>query len=115
MASTQLPNHLRSNRKRLGLSQDDLAFLLGVKGGAKVCRYERFVREPSLETALALEAIFERPVSELFGGRYQKAEQDVATRAQELQDRIDHGKTNRQRVHKRQIFNHLAKRSLTRS
>src|SRR5436190_14928532 len=29
---------VRANRKRLALSQDEVAFLLGTKSGAKVCR-----------------------------------------------------------------------------
>src|SRR6185295_12590202 len=84
MASTPLPNYLLANRKRLALSQDDVAFLLGTKSGTKVSRYERFVREPSLQTALECEAVFQRSVSELFSGMYNKAEQDVAARAKML-------------------------------
>jgi transcriptional regulator with XRE-family HTH domain len=92
MTSPQLPNYLRANRKRLALSQDEVAFLLGAQSGAKVCRYERFVREPSLETALAFEAIFKRSVSELFGGLYQKVEREVAERVKILNQRKDRGK-----------------------
>jgi transcriptional regulator with XRE-family HTH domain len=106
MPSSQLPNYLRSNRKRLALSQDDVAFLLGTQSGAKVCRYERFVREPSLETALAYEVIFQRSASELFGGLYQKVEREVMARAKALADR---GKAN---PRKRQIFTNIANKSL---
>ena len=84
MTSSQLPNYLRANRKRLGLSQDEEAFLLGTQSGAKVCRYERFKRAPALETAFAFEAIFRRPARELFCGLYQKIEQEVAARAKTL-------------------------------
>ena len=84
MSSKRLSNYLRSNRKRLALSQDEVAFLLGVKSGTKVCRYERFNRQPTLETALAFEVIFQKPVSESFGGLYQKVEEEVAARAGEL-------------------------------
>src|ERR1041384_3504983 len=87
MPSPLLPNYLRANRKRLALSQDEVAFLLGTRSGGKVCRYERFVRQPSLETALAYEAIFRRSVSELFPGLYQKVERDVAERAKILGER----------------------------
>jgi len=84
MSSTRLSNYLRSNRKRLALSQDEVAFLLGVKSGTKVCRYERFTRQPTLETALAFEVMFQKPVSELFGGLYQEVEEDVTARARLL-------------------------------
>jgi transcriptional regulator with XRE-family HTH domain len=103
---TQLPNYLRSNRKRLALSQDEVAFLLGTQSGAKVCRYERFAREPSLETALAFEVIFQRSASELFGGLYQKVEQEVVARAKILANRTDQGKP------KRQILTNIANKSL---
>lgn len=81
MASTRLSNYLRMHRKRLGLSQADVAHLLGAETGAKVCRYEKFARVPGLETALACEVIFKKPVRELFAGLYQKVELKVAHRA----------------------------------
>jgi DNA-binding XRE family transcriptional regulator len=71
MTSPLLPNHLRPHRKSLALSQDEVAFLLGNQNGAQVCRYEQFDRVPSLETALAFEAMFKKSVSELFPGLYQ--------------------------------------------
>lgn len=108
MTSPRLPNYLRANRKRLALSQDEVAFLLGTQSGAKVCRYERFVREPSLETAFAFEAIFQRPARELFGGLYQKIEQKVAARAKALTFRADLRKPDRQTAHKRQALMDIA-------
>jgi transcriptional regulator with XRE-family HTH domain len=108
MTSTQLPNYLRANRKRLALSQDEVAFLLGTQSGAKVCRYERFVREPSLETALACEVIFKRSVSELFPGLYQKVEQEVAARARALVEKTDRRKPTRQTARKREAIAELA-------
>jgi len=108
MTSPQLPNYLKANRKRLALSQDELAFLLGAQSGTKVCRYERFVREPSLETALAYEAIFKTSASELFGGLYQKVEREVAERAKTLAARNGHGRAGAQTARKRQSLAELA-------
>src|ERR1035437_8913213 len=82
-----LPNYLQSQRKHLSLSQEEVGFLLGIGGmgkGEKVCREENFLREPSLQDALAYESIYGRPVSELFAGLYQQAEQAVAARAKIL-------------------------------
>ena len=79
----------------MALSQDDVAFLLGTQSGAKVSRYEHFVRVPSLETALAFEAIFQKPAHELFGGLYQHVEAEVATRAKALAQREDCGQAKR--------------------
>ncbi len=82
-----LSNYLRTHRKRLALSQEEVAFLLGVNGLEKainVCRHENDAREPSLQSALAYEAIYGRPVRELFAGLYEQAEQNVAERARLL-------------------------------
>jgi transcriptional regulator with XRE-family HTH domain len=88
----------------LALSQDEVAFLLGTQNGAKVCRYERFVREPSLATALTYEAMFKRSVSELFPGLYQKVEQEVAGRAKTLAATTDRRKSNGQAARKREAL-----------
>jgi len=85
-----LPNYLKSQRKHLSLSQEEVGFLLGIGGmgkGEKVCRDENFARESSLEDALAYEVIYGRPVRELFAGMYQQAAQDVAARAKILKFR----------------------------
>ena len=82
-----LPNYLQSQRKRFSLSQEEVGFLLGIGGmnkGEKVCRDENYVREPSLQDALAYEVIYGRPVRELFAGLYEQAEQNVAARAKIL-------------------------------
>ena len=100
----QLPNYLRSHRKRAALSQDEAAFLLGSHGGAKVCRYERFVSEPSLSTALAFEAMYQKPVRELFAGLYQRIERNVSARAKTLIYQTDRGKPGRRTARKRQAL-----------
>jgi transcriptional regulator with XRE-family HTH domain len=72
--SSKLKNYLRTYRKRAGLSQDEMAFLLGCRSGSKVSRYECFARQPGLETALAYKIIFRVPTCELFGGVFQQIE-----------------------------------------
>ena len=83
MASKPLPNHLLAHRKRSALSQGEVAFLLGVHGSAKVSHHERF-RTPSLETALAYEAIYQKPVAELFPGLFKQIQREVRARAKIL-------------------------------
>jgi len=80
----KLDNYLRMYRRRKGLSQDEVAFLLGAETGTLVSRYERGRRRPSLETALAYEAAFGVPARELFGGIFQSVERDVTKRASRL-------------------------------
>ena len=102
-----LPNYLQTQRKRLSLSQEEVGFLLGIAGmnkGNKVCRDESFARVPSLQDALAYEAIYDRPVRELFAGLYQQAEQEVAARAKFLNFR----KLRKTDVRKKQALIQLA-------
>jgi transcriptional regulator with XRE-family HTH domain len=80
----RLPNYLRAHRKRLGLSQKDVAFLLGCKSGAKLSRYERFKTEPQLETAFMCGFIACQPLNILFEGLYRPAARKVARRARVL-------------------------------
>ena len=112
MSSLPLTNYLRSNRKRLALTQEEVAFLLGVKGeerGVRVCRDERLAREPSLATALAYEVIYQQPVRDLFAGVYEQIEQEVASRATMLKFRKDRT-TGERASYRRQILTILATR-----
>jgi transcriptional regulator with XRE-family HTH domain len=84
----RLLNLLRAQRKCAAFSQDEIAFLLGVRTGSKVSRYEQMLRAPELETALAFEAISNRPVAELFPGLFEKVKAAVQARARELAKRV---------------------------
>ena len=88
MALQKLPNYLKTHRKRAGLSQDEVAFLLGLKAGARVCRDERFTQIAGLRTAFAYEIVFNTPASELFAGIYQKVELEVSVRAKKLAEQM---------------------------
>jgi transcriptional regulator with XRE-family HTH domain len=110
MASQHLPNYLLKYRKRSALSQEEVAYLLGAQGGAKVCRYERFLREPGLQTALAYEAIFDRPVSELFPGLFERTRIEVSARAKKLEQKEFRGSSVRLTARKRQALAAIASR-----
>jgi transcriptional regulator with XRE-family HTH domain len=90
------------------LSQAEVSFLLGAHGGAKTSRYEGSKQMPTLETALAFEAIFQRPVSELFAGLYESVERDVTARAKTLAHKTNRRKTQQQIEYKRQLLTNIA-------
>lgn len=95
-----LSNYLRTHRKRLALSQEEVAFLLGAKGmdkGIKVSRDENHARKTNLETALAYQVIYGIPVGELFAGLYAQVEREVKERAKVLHHR-NTGKSNLKRA-----------------
>ena len=108
MASQHLPNYLRTYRKNAALSQEEVAYLLGAQSGAKVCRYERFTREPGLKTALAYEAIFQKPISKPFPALYEKIQSQVKARAKRLEGRNSGGNANRLGTLKRQTLTGIA-------
>jgi DNA-binding XRE family transcriptional regulator len=87
MAVHKLENYLRTYRKRAGISQQEMDYLLGARG-VRTARYERFKRTPSLETALAFEALFHIPVRDLFAGVYARAERRTILRAKLLRKRL---------------------------
>jgi transcriptional regulator with XRE-family HTH domain len=102
--SHKLENYLRTYRKRSGLSQDEVAFLLGCQTGTKVSRYERFARKPALETALACRAIFGVVVEDMFAGVYQKVERTTQNRAQLLTRKLNRATPDRMATRKLQIL-----------
>jgi transcriptional regulator with XRE-family HTH domain len=102
--SRKLQNYLRTYRKQVGLSQKEVAFLLGLKSGATVSRYEVFQRLSILETILAYEVIFGVPVRELFGGVFEKVNQDVIRRANLLAGALQEEKASRATARKLELL-----------
>ena len=85
----KLANYLRTYRRRNGLTQDEMAFLLGTTSGTRVSRYERSGRQPGLPTALAYEVAFAVTQKQLFGGLYEQAQLNVQGRAVTLIERLE--------------------------
>ena len=106
--AAKFKNYVRTHRRRAGLSQDEMAFLLGCKSPAKVSRYERFARQPSLETVLAYEAVFGTPARDLFGGMYDKARAQVLSRARELSQSLESEGSDPISARKREFLNTVA-------
>jgi transcriptional regulator with XRE-family HTH domain len=72
-------NQLWLARKRLGLGQKQVAFLLD-KSIDKISRYEKGARIPGLQTALGFEIIFGVPSSVLFRDLHDQLQEEIATR-----------------------------------
>ena len=66
MTSINVPCALRTHRRTWGLSQQELADLLGIESRAHVSRLEHGKRTPGLETALACSTLFGVSPDELF-------------------------------------------------
>ncbi|MGD0904706.1 MAG: helix-turn-helix transcriptional regulator [Terracidiphilus sp.] len=96
MTQTTLANYLRYHRKRSGLSQREIAQLLGYPDQETVSRHERSYSVPPLIIALSYQAIFRVPVSDLFPGPYEttkrKIEERIAKMEHNLQQRSAKGR-----------------------
>ena len=88
MATQRLENYLRTYRKKSGLNQSEVAFLLGHGSDQQISRYEKHRRVPPIRTALQCEVIFGAPVSKLFAGIHETASNDVKKRMRELRARL---------------------------
>ena len=81
-------SRLRTLRIRSGLSQKELANLLGFRSEGPVSRHERSDTVPNLLTAFGYEAIFRVPISELFPGLYQTVEIGIEERLAKMEEEL---------------------------
>ena len=79
MAHEPPASYLRTHRKKSGLTQRELATLLGYDNEGPVSRHERGMTIPPLRIALAYEAIFQVPISELFPAVYLMVGESIET------------------------------------
>jgi transcriptional regulator with XRE-family HTH domain len=85
---SKLPSYLRYHRRRWGLTQRELAYLLGLKSGSAISRIERNLVQPSLAIALACQVLFDATLLELFPEAFSAIESTIVERAGELSDRL---------------------------
>ena len=84
----RLKTYLRTFRRRWGLTQTELAFLIGIKSNTLVSRFEELKRTPNLAVAFACEIIFGTSPLELFPGLFDDAQDAVYLRANELYEEL---------------------------
>jgi transcriptional regulator with XRE-family HTH domain len=84
MAHSHPASYLRSHRKRSGLSQKEVASLLGYKHEGEISRHERLLSAPPFHVALAYEALYRVPVAQIFPGIYESRKEEVETRLAKL-------------------------------
>lgn len=92
MENIQPVNYLRAHRRRSGLTQEELSYLLGEKTHAKIARYERDLRRPSLENLIACELILGENLAGMFPGIAKQLISKLRQRACTLRKRLLTGK-----------------------
>lgn len=83
---------LRALRKKSGLSQSEIAYVVGYRSEIPVVRHERPQAIPRLLTALAYEVVFQVPISAQFRGLFTSVEAGIEERLAELENRLHQSK-----------------------
>jgi transcriptional regulator with XRE-family HTH domain len=81
-------NYLKSHRKKTGLSQRELALLIGYADEGQVSRHERSKSIPPLIVALSYEALFRVSVSVLFPGLFEALAERIEERLTEFEEEL---------------------------
>ena len=77
-------NRLVYFRKRMKLSQKQVAQILGLESAAILSLYEKGTAQPSLERALALEIVYRVPIAFLFPGIYERMREGLHAKEDHL-------------------------------
>ena len=81
-------SYLRPLRRRWGLSQKELAFLIGAKTATPVARIEGLKQRPSMAVGLAIELIFDTSTKALFPSFIEEIREGVHRRATDLYEEL---------------------------
>lgn len=96
MPSSHTGNYLRSHRRMSGLSQRELAGIIGYLTRFQIARHEESTTVPAFIIAISYEVVFRVPISEIFPGLYQsveaRIEEQLAHLEQDLQESIAKGR-----------------------
>lgn len=84
-----MASFLRSHRRQSGLTQREVARLVGIISEAQVSRHERAADYPGFRVALAYEALFQVPLARLFPEPYEAVERNVAEQLSLLRSELE--------------------------
>jgi DNA-binding XRE family transcriptional regulator len=99
MEDLEITSYLRSHRKRAGLTQRDLANLLGYLSHNQVSKHERAETLPSLLIALGYQALFRVPIAELFPGVYGTVKLGVEERLAAIESELHQSSAKGREAH----------------
>jgi len=91
-------SHLRSHSRRADLSQDEMAHLIGSPRDTEAVHYERFLHEPTVRAAMAIEVIFGARLKDLFPTMYDKVQVRVRMWASKILRQLPVGEVSEQKI-----------------
>ena len=83
-AATRLPSH----RRRAGLTQREVAKIVGLESDVQIFRHEKGSAIPSLIVAIGFEVLFQASIAELFPGLHEAVSQSIETSIAELEQQL---------------------------
>uniref|UniRef100_E6QWT1 Helix-turn-helix domain protein n=1 Tax=mine drainage metagenome TaxID=410659 RepID=E6QWT1_9ZZZZ len=104
--------YLRTHRRLWGLTQQDLAGLMGFQSAGHVSRIENGKRDPTIETALACEVLFGVSPSVMFPQAYDAVEERVMRDIHRLDGTLSD--TSAVDLRKRELLSSAFARAITR-
>jgi transcriptional regulator with XRE-family HTH domain len=81
-------SYLRYHRKKIGLTQKELAEIVGSLGPRQVAKHEKFQATPSIIAAIAYHVVLKASIAELFPGLHESVRYGVEQRLAEMEDRL---------------------------
>ena len=107
-------SYVRACRRRWGLTQRELALLLGLSSSTTVSRIERSKRGSTTTTLIAYSVVFGLSAPELFPPFYDDIEEAVVIAAKLLHEELD-GSTDKKSALKRALFEDILARVIKRN
>lgn len=80
--------YVRTHRRRWGLTQKELGWLLGIANRTAVSRIEMSKRKPAAECLVACAIIFDLPLEAIFPGFLEEIERGVSRRVITLRGKL---------------------------
>jgi len=77
-------NRLWKYRKENGLTQKDVAYVLGIKNASQISHWERGDKIPGTQNILKLSALYQRLPNDLLWGLYEELREEVIARKKKL-------------------------------
>ena len=97
-------NYLRLHRRQRGLTQEELAYLLGYQSGAKISRLEQIEPAQVLSLGFAFELLFGVDAREIYPALYEAVRETVVQRIRELEARLQTARPTQKTVIKRRLL-----------
>jgi DNA-binding XRE family transcriptional regulator len=88
MSQQPLASYLKSHRMKSGMSQRELADLIGILADHQISKHERSATVPSLLAALSYQVVFSVPITELFPGIYESVRMNLEERLCEMETEL---------------------------